>query len=86
MSVNTCNFHLHHHDHSVTVPWPSCTPVFRDKVLIASKVAGPSGQMTWIRGGPHKLDAANIQEALDDSLRRLQTDYIDLYQLHWPDR
>lgn len=58
----------------------------RDKVIVASKVAGPSAQMTWIRGGPTALNAANITAALEDSLRRLQTDYIDLYQLHWPDR
>ncbi|KAG2498164.1 hypothetical protein HYH03_003921 [Edaphochlamys debaryana] len=58
----------------------------REDVLIASKVAGPSGQMTWLRGGPHKVDAANITEALDGTLRRLRTDYVDLYQIHWPDR
>eukprot|EP00879_Flechtneria_rotunda_P029327 GHRR01031688.1.p1 GENE.GHRR01031688.1~~GHRR01031688.1.p1 ORF type:complete len:111 (+),score=16.06 GHRR01031688.1:334-666(+) len=59
---------------------------YRDQVIIASKVAGPSAQMTWIRGGPHKLDGSNVRQAVDDSLLRLQTDYIDLYQLHWPDR
>lgn len=58
----------------------------RDQILVASKVAGPSGQMTWIRGGPPSLDAANITAAIDGSLQRLQTDYIDLLQLHWPDR
>ncbi|KAK9817832.1 hypothetical protein WJX72_002852 [[Myrmecia] bisecta] len=58
----------------------------REDYVIATKATGPSGQMTWIRGGPHRLDATNITAALDGSLRRLQTDYIDLYQLHWPDR
>jgi aryl-alcohol dehydrogenase-like predicted oxidoreductase len=66
----------------------------RDDVVIATKVAGPFGApqpnmpppMQWIRGGQTRLDAKNIKNALDDSLRRLQTDYVDLYQLHWPDR
>ncbi len=58
----------------------------RDKVLIATKVAGPSRGFTWIRGGPPALDRANITQAVENSLKRLQTDYIDLYQLHWPDR
>ncbi|TVU23848.1 hypothetical protein EJB05_26231 [Eragrostis curvula] len=58
----------------------------RDSVVIATKVAGPSGQMTWIRGGPTALDSQNIAGAIDDSLRRLGVDYIDLYQIHWPDR
>lgn len=53
----------------------------RDKVIIATKVAGPSGQMVWIRGGPHKVDAVNIGAAIDASLSRLGTDYIDLYQV-----
>nr|XP_043610478.1 protein tas-like [Erigeron canadensis] len=58
----------------------------RDHVVFATKVSGPSGQMTWIRGGPTRLDSRNITEAIDNSLLRSQTDYIDLYQVHWPDR
>ncbi|TNF99305.1 MAG: NADP(H)-dependent aldo-keto reductase [Gammaproteobacteria bacterium] len=58
----------------------------RDKVILATKVAGPSDWLPWIREGKNRLDANNIEQALHDSLKRLQTDYIDLYQLHWPDR
>lgn len=58
----------------------------RDKVILATKVAGPSRGMEWIRGGPKALDRANIRTAIEGSLQRLQTDYIDLYQIHWPER
>lgn len=58
----------------------------RDKVIIATKVAGPARGMDWIRNGPQSLDRANIMTALENSLKRLQTDYIDLYQIHWPAR
>lgn len=57
----------------------------RDKLIIASKIAGPSRGFEWIRGGP-RINAAHIERAVDASLNRLQTDYIDLYQIHWPDR
>eukprot|EP00242_Pyramimonas_sp_CCMP2087_P009055 CAMPEP_0198200984 /NCGR_PEP_ID=MMETSP1445-20131203/3838_1 /TAXON_ID=36898 /ORGANISM="Pyramimonas sp., Strain CCMP2087" /LENGTH=383 /DNA_ID=CAMNT_0043871157 /DNA_START=399 /DNA_END=1551 /DNA_ORIENTATION=+ len=56
----------------------------RDRVHVATKVTGPSAQMPWIRDGP--MDAAAIMAAAEDSLLRLDTDYIDLLQLHWPDR
>ncbi|WP_296949074.1 aldo/keto reductase [uncultured Massilia sp.] len=58
----------------------------RDRVVLATKAAGPNANQTWIRGGRHNLDAKNIHAAVDASLQRLQTDYIDLYQLHWPSR
>jgi aryl-alcohol dehydrogenase-like predicted oxidoreductase len=57
----------------------------RSEVVIATKISGP-GSMEWIRSGPSCIDAKNISEAIDGSLKRLQTDYIDLIQLHWPDR
>ncbi len=57
----------------------------RDKLIIASKIAGPSRGFGWIRGGP-RINAAHIERAVDASLKRLQTEYIDLYQIHWPDR
>ncbi len=58
----------------------------RDKLILATKVAGPADWMPHPRGASGRLDRANIEAALDDSLRRLRTDYVDLYQLHWPDR
>lgn len=57
----------------------------RDRVIIATKVAGPSRGMPWIRSGP-VLNRVQILAAAAQSLARLQTDYIDLYQLHWPER
>jgi aryl-alcohol dehydrogenase-like predicted oxidoreductase len=55
----------------------------RDKVILASKITGPG--LSWIRDG-EKINKKNIHLAVEDSLKRLQTDYIDLYQLHWPNR
>ena len=56
----------------------------RDKIILASKVAGPG--CGWIRDGGNNFDEKKIGEAIDGSLKRLKTDYIDLYQLHWPER
>jgi aryl-alcohol dehydrogenase-like predicted oxidoreductase len=57
----------------------------RDKLVIATKIAGP-GRRPWIRDGRTDITAANIAEAVGTSLARLRTDYIDLYQIHWPQR
>ncbi len=57
----------------------------RGRVVLATKVTGPGDWMAHIRNGP-QLTRAHIRAAVEGSLRRLQTDYIDLYQLHWPSR
>ena len=56
----------------------------RDKVILASKVAGP--MRAYLRGGGNNYGIEKMTQAVNDSLKRLQTDYIDLYQLHWPER
>ena len=61
----------------------------RSKVILATKAAGPSrnrADVTWVRGEKPAFDRKDIQRGIENSLRRLQTDYIDLYQLHWPAR
>ncbi len=57
----------------------------RDKLIVATKIAGPARGFGWIRGGP-RITREQVHAAIDASLRRLQTDYVDLYQIHWPDR
>lgn len=67
--------------------WFAKTPSRRDEVFLATKIAGPSDNMAPYMGrGPLHFDRKNIEQALHQSLKRLQTDCIDLYQLHWPDR
>lgn len=56
----------------------------RDQVILASKISGPG--LSWVREGKNRIDRNNILLAVEASLQRLQTDYIDLYQLHWPNR
>jgi aryl-alcohol dehydrogenase-like predicted oxidoreductase len=66
--------------------WFAARPGARRKVLLATKVAGPARGMDWVRGGKPDVTPADIAEACDASLKRLRTDVIDLYQLHWPNR
>jgi aryl-alcohol dehydrogenase-like predicted oxidoreductase len=57
----------------------------RDKLVVATKIAGPARGFGWIRNGP-RINLKHLNAAIDASLQRLQTDYVDLYQIHWPDR
>lgn len=66
--------------------WFAARPGVRQRVVLATKVAGPSRGMDWVRNGSDNLTPVEIEGACRDSLRRLQTDVIDLYQIHWPNR
>jgi aryl-alcohol dehydrogenase-like predicted oxidoreductase len=66
--------------------WFARRPGVRSKLVLATKVAGPARGMDWVRGGKADVTPADIREACDASLKRLQTDVIDLYQIHWPNR
>ncbi len=66
--------------------WLAKTPGARQKLVLATKVAGPARGMPWVREGSIDLTAADIEAACNDSLKRLKTDVIDLYQIHWPVR
>jgi aryl-alcohol dehydrogenase-like predicted oxidoreductase len=65
--------------------WMGKNKAKRDKIVLASKIAGP-GRREWIRNGENQVTKKTIPWAIGDSLKRLQTDYIDLYQIHWPER
>jgi len=58
----------------------------RHEVIVATKITAPGRGFGWVRGGPAAIDRKSVVEAVELSLKRLQTDYIDLYQIHWPDR
>lgn len=68
--------------------WLKKGEVARDKIILATKVSGASERITWVRdsGKGTRVSAADIKESVDKSLKRLGTDYIDLLQIHWPDR
>lgn len=66
--------------------WFRARPGMRQKVVLASKVCGQADWLPHVRDGSPRLNRKHIEAAIDGSLKRLQTDYLDLYQMHWPDR
>jgi aryl-alcohol dehydrogenase-like predicted oxidoreductase len=66
--------------------WFAKRPGVRARLVLATKVAGPARGMDWVRGGKADVTPADIEQACHASLKRLQTDVIDLYQIHWPNR
>jgi len=74
------------HTEALIGRWLAARPGLRERLVLATKVAGPSRGYDWIRQGSPDLSAADIVQACEDSLRRLRTDVIDLYQIHWPAR
>ncbi len=66
--------------------WFATRPGARQKVVLASKLAGPSRGMGWVRNGSSQVTQQDIVDSCNASLKRLQTDVIDLYQIHWPVR
>ncbi len=74
------------HTETIIGNYFSANPGVRQKWTLATKVAGPARGMDWVRGGSADVSARGIEDACEASLRRLQTDVIDLYQIHWPVR
>ncbi len=66
--------------------WFAARPGARNKVVLATKIAGPARGMDWVRNGAANVTPADFVQACDDSLKRLRTEVIDLYQIHWPNR
>lgn len=77
--------HTHGRTEAIIGRWLAARPGLRPRIVLASKVAGPSRDAPWIRAGSG-MTAADIEASCHASLRRLQTDAIDLYQIHWPER
>ncbi|NNE93305.1 MAG: NADP(H)-dependent aldo-keto reductase [Verrucomicrobiales bacterium] len=75
-----------HETERIIGTWFASRPGMREKIVLATKVVGPGPHVSHIRDGEARLDRKNIEAACEASLERLQTDVIDLYQLHWPDR